>query len=103
MRNTARVHPLLALPAAALEALGHVARLAFGLALMVGMLLLGLALLAFVLLWALLRGRWPPAFAAMRARTTRQGGWPAAPGARRGGGTGEVVDVEAREIGSLRR
>ena len=102
MRKTARVHPLLALPAAALEALWHLARLAFGLALMVGMLLLGLALLAFVLLWALLRGRWPPAFAAMRARYTRPGGWQA-PGARRGGGAGEVVDVEAREVVSPRR
>jgi hypothetical protein len=72
-------------------ALGRFARVLIGLALVAGAVLLGLLLAAGLLLragWVLLTGRRAPA-----APTAHSG---KAGGTRRG--TGEVVDVEAREI-----
>ena len=74
--------------AGAWPALGRFARVLIGLALVAGAVLLGLLLAAGLLLrtgWVLLTHRRAPA-----ARAGRAGGM------RRG--TGEVVDVEAREI-----
>lgn len=76
------------------RALGSVARAAivlFGMLLALGALMLGMALAAGVLLWALLRGR-RPAPVSMRWRHA-----PVAPRTRNVP-SGEVVDAEVREV-----
>ena len=65
----------------------------FGLALMAGMVLLGLVAGGLLLLWALVRGRQPQwqRFGGMPPRA----GWPMR---GRAGPVGDVVDIEAREV-----
>ncbi len=73
--------------------LGSLARAAivlFGVLLTLGALLLGMALAAGVLLWALLRGR-RPGPVSMRWRNTAMTPRPRTP-------SGEVVDAEVREV-----
>ena len=75
-------------------ALGRFARALIGLALVAGAVLLGLLLAAGLMLrmgWVLLTGR----RAAPAARSGHAGGM-------RRGGSGEVIDIEAREIPSDR-
>jgi hypothetical protein len=73
----------------------------FGLALMLAALLAGAMLALGLTLWALLRGRRPPP-----ARFAWRGFPP--PGGRsrvppRAAGTGEVIDIEVREVPSAER
>jgi hypothetical protein len=98
MHQSHHFHPRQTSGSSLLSTLGRVARVLIGLALLAGTALIGLLLLAGLLLRALFKGRgasvqwrgtgmWPPA------------GQHRAPSpARRS--TGEVVDIEAREIGS---
>ena len=81
-------------PSAMGRALGSLARAAivlFGMLLTLGALMLGMALAAGVLLWALLRGR-RPGSVSMRWRNTAMTPRP------RSAPSGEVVDAQVREI-----
>ena len=87
-------------------------KLVFGLSaavLAVGLLLVALTVFALSLLKSLITGRKPAplmAFARFRAfQQQQQGVWPGAPGGRASpkAASGQVVDVEAREIPDHRR
>jgi hypothetical protein len=87
---------------AVLVALGRAAQVLLGLALLAGTALLGMLLLAGLLLRSLFRGSRGPSVRVDSAGMRHPGSYqPPVPPSRRS--TGEVVDVEAREIGPSAR
>lgn len=98
MHSSHHFHPRQTSPSL-LSSLGRAVRVLFGLALLAGTALIGLLLLAGLLLRALFKGKrgaqvqwrgtgmWPPAGHRTTASPMRRA-------------TGDVVDIEAREIGS---
>ncbi len=94
--NSRSEGPLAALGAALSAAVRLVVAM-FGALLMVGALFIGLLVGLTLMLFALLRGRKPQGMKFV----WRKGDWPGRPGSGRAGGspaTGEVVDIEAREL-----
>lgn len=94
--NSRSEGPLAAL-GAALSAVVRLVVAMFGALLMVGALFIGLLVGLTLMLFALLRGRKPQGMKFV----WRKGDWPGRPGSGRTGGppaTGEVVDIEAREL-----
>jgi hypothetical protein len=86
---------------AVLVALGRTAQVLFGLALLAGTALLGMLLLAGLLVRSLFKGRRGP-LVRVRSGTAQPPGYrgPIPPSRRH---TGEVVDIEAREVGPTAR
>ena len=83
----------LSLPQRVLSALLRFVLIVGGMILMLGALMLGLVLATGVVLWALLRGRRPGPVNVRWGRMPRPRGFGPRP-------TGEVVDVQAREVDS---
>ena len=84
--------------AAVLLALGRAVQVLFGLALLAGTALLGLLLLAGLLVRSLFKGQRGPVIR-MPSATVRQPGGQRSPVSPSRRPMGEVVDIEAREIG----